>query len=49
MIAQTRAYIKDFAAAYEVAKDTDELVSAMTAQYPNHGNLYGPYSSLPWP
>src|SRR5262245_3841641 len=40
MIAQTRSYIKDFAAAYEVAKDADQLVSAMTAQYPNHGNLW---------
>jgi glyoxylase-like metal-dependent hydrolase (beta-lactamase superfamily II) len=40
MIAQTRSYIKDFAAAYEVAEDADALVSAMTAKYPYHGNLW---------
>jgi glyoxylase-like metal-dependent hydrolase (beta-lactamase superfamily II) len=40
MIAQTRSYIEDFAAAYEAAKDADELVSAMTAKYPHHGNLW---------
>src|SRR6185312_2626411 len=40
MIAQTRSYIKDFAAAYDVAADADELVAAMTAKYPNHGNLW---------
>lgn len=40
MIAQTRSYIKDFAAAYEVAADADALVSAMTEKYPYHGNLW---------
>jgi glyoxylase-like metal-dependent hydrolase (beta-lactamase superfamily II) len=40
MIAQTRSYIKDFAAEFETAEDADELVSAMTAKYPNHGNLW---------
>lgn len=40
MITQTRCYIKDFAAAFEVASDADELVAAMTAKYPNHGNLW---------
>jgi hypothetical protein len=40
MIAQTRSYIKDFAAAYEVAKDADQLVAAMTAKYPHHGNVW---------
>ncbi|MEU2337254.1 MBL fold metallo-hydrolase [Streptomyces sp. NPDC006654] len=40
MIAQTRAYIQDFAAAYEVAKDAEELVATMTAKYPHHGNLW---------
>jgi glyoxylase-like metal-dependent hydrolase (beta-lactamase superfamily II) len=40
MIAQTRSYIKDFAAAYDVAADADELVAAMAAKYPNHGNLW---------
>lgn len=40
MIAQTRAYIKDFAAAYEVAKDAEDLVATMTAKYPYHGNLW---------
>ncbi|MFI7300274.1 MBL fold metallo-hydrolase [Streptomyces sp. NPDC050121] len=40
MIAQTRAYIQDFAAAYEVAKDAEELMAVMTAKYPHHGNLW---------
>ncbi|MFG2730531.1 MBL fold metallo-hydrolase [Streptomyces canus] len=40
MIAQTRAYIQDFAAAYEVVKDAEELVATMTAKYPHHGNLW---------
>jgi glyoxylase-like metal-dependent hydrolase (beta-lactamase superfamily II) len=40
MIAQTRAYIRDFAAAHEVAKDAEELVATMTAKYPYHGNLW---------
>ena len=40
MIAQTRSYIEDFAAAYEVAEDAEALVSAMTAKYPYHGNLW---------
>jgi glyoxylase-like metal-dependent hydrolase (beta-lactamase superfamily II) len=40
MIAQTRAYIQDFAAAYEVAKDADDLIATMTAKYPHHGNVW---------
>ena len=40
MIAQTRSYIQDFAAAFEAAKTVDDLVSAMTAKYPHHGNLW---------
>ncbi|NQD88101.1 MBL fold metallo-hydrolase [Paenarthrobacter sp. CM16] len=40
MIAQTRSYIRDFAAAYEVAKDVEELVTVMVAKYPHHGNLW---------
>nr|WP_271211276.1 MBL fold metallo-hydrolase [Rhodococcus wratislaviensis]GLK37147.1 MBL fold metallo-hydrolase [Rhodococcus wratislaviensis] len=40
MIAQTRAYIQDFAAAYSVAKDADDLVDIMTAKYPHHGNVW---------
>ena len=40
MIAQTRAYIQDFAAAYEVAKDAEELVATMAAKYPYHGNVW---------
>ena len=40
MIAQTRAYIQDFAAAYRAAKDAEELVATMTAKYPYHGNLW---------
>jgi glyoxylase-like metal-dependent hydrolase (beta-lactamase superfamily II) len=38
MIAQTRSYIRDFKAAYDVAKDAAELVAVMTAKYPQHGN-----------
>ena len=40
MIAQTRSYIQDFAAAYEVAKDVEELVTTMVGKYPHHGNLW---------
>ncbi|NMN98341.1 MBL fold metallo-hydrolase [Antrihabitans stalactiti] len=40
MIAQTRSYIQDFAAAYEVAKDVEDLVTTMVAKYPYHGNLW---------
>lgn len=40
MISQTRSYIKDFAAAYDVAKTVDDLVETMTAKYPSHGNLW---------
>jgi glyoxylase-like metal-dependent hydrolase (beta-lactamase superfamily II) len=40
MIAQTRSYVQDFAAAYEVAKDAEDLVAIMTAKYPHHGNLW---------
>jgi glyoxylase-like metal-dependent hydrolase (beta-lactamase superfamily II) len=40
MIAQTRSYIHDFADAYEVAKDMEDLVNIMVAKYPNHGNLW---------
>ncbi len=40
MIAQTRSYIQDFAAAFEAAKTADDLVAAMTAKYPHHGNLW---------
>jgi hypothetical protein len=40
MIAQTRSYIQDFAAAFESAKTADDLVSAMTAKYPHHGNQW---------
>jgi hypothetical protein len=40
MIAQTRAYIQDFAAAYEVAKDVVDLVTIMATKYPHHGNLW---------
>jgi hypothetical protein len=40
MIAQTRAYIEDFAAAYEVAKDVADLVTVMATKYPHHGNLW---------
>lgn len=40
MIAQTRSYIRDFSAAYEVAADADDLVATMTARYPHHGNVW---------
>ncbi|AEF40643.1 MBL fold metallo-hydrolase [Hoyosella subflava] len=40
MISQTRSYIQDFIAAYPIAKDADDLVSIMSAKYPNHGNLW---------
>jgi glyoxylase-like metal-dependent hydrolase (beta-lactamase superfamily II) len=40
MIAQTRAYIQDFAAAYEAAKDADDLIAIMTTKYPHHGNFW---------
>lgn len=40
MIAQTRSYIQDFAGAYEVAKDVDDLVAIMVEKYPHHGNLW---------
>jgi len=38
MIAQTRSYIQDFAAAFETAESVEELVGTMMAKYPNHGN-----------
>ena len=40
MIAETRAYLHDFAAAYEVADDAEALVRIMSAKYPGHGNLW---------
>lgn len=40
MIAQTRAYIKDFAETCATAKDADALVAAMVAKYPGHGNVW---------
>ncbi|MFE7722709.1 MBL fold metallo-hydrolase [Nocardia rhizosphaerihabitans] len=40
MITQTRAYIQDFAAAYETAKDADDLMATMTAKHPHHGNFW---------
>jgi glyoxylase-like metal-dependent hydrolase (beta-lactamase superfamily II) len=40
MLTQTRSYIKDFAAAYDVAKTADDLIETMTAKYPSHQNLW---------
>ncbi|WP_241031833.1 MBL fold metallo-hydrolase [Rhodococcus koreensis] len=40
MIAQTRAYIKQFAAAYVDAKDAQELIATMQEKFPYHGNLW---------
>jgi glyoxylase-like metal-dependent hydrolase (beta-lactamase superfamily II) len=38
MIQQTRSYIKEFAAAYNVAKDAQDLIAIMSAKFPHHGN-----------
>nr|WP_202377344.1 MBL fold metallo-hydrolase [Mycobacterium paraintracellulare] len=38
MIAQTRAYIQQFAAAYQIAKDAEDLIAIMTEKFPYHGN-----------
>jgi glyoxylase-like metal-dependent hydrolase (beta-lactamase superfamily II) len=46
MIAQTRAYITQFAAAYEIAKDAQELVTTMQEKFPYHGNLWTLYFSV---
>lgn len=40
MIAETRSYIRDFSAAFEVATSVEELVGAMMTKYPNHGNVW---------
>lgn len=40
MIAQTRAYIQEFAAAYETAKDSEDLIAIMTEKFPYHGNAW---------
>ncbi|TQC44165.1 MBL fold metallo-hydrolase [Rhodococcus sp. WS4] len=40
MIAQTRAYIQQFAAAYKVAKDAEDLIAIMTAKFPYHGQVW---------
>jgi glyoxylase-like metal-dependent hydrolase (beta-lactamase superfamily II) len=40
MIAQTRAYIQQFAAAYQIAKDAEDLIAIMTEKFPHHGNLW---------
>ncbi|GLE50703.1 hypothetical protein [Mycobacterium montefiorense] len=39
-IAQTQSYIRDFAEESKVAEIVDNLVSAMTAKYSQHGNLW---------
>lgn len=48
MISQTRSYIKDFAAAFETAKDTSELVTAVVTKYPHHGNPWTVMVSAEW-
>ncbi|MFI5623062.1 MBL fold metallo-hydrolase [Nocardioides sp. NPDC051685] len=48
MISQTRSYIQDFAAAFEDAKDTEELVTAMAKKYPHHGNFWTLMVSAEW-
>lgn len=40
MIAGTRAYINDFAAASTKARDAGDLVDMMVTKYPDHGNLW---------
>ena len=40
MLAETRSYIRDFAAAFEEAKTVEELVGTMIGKYPNHGNIW---------
>lgn len=40
MIALTRAYIQDFAAARENAGDMDDMIAIMSEKYPHHGNLW---------
>lgn len=40
MISQTRAYIRDFAAAFGGATSPEQIVDAMVAKYPHHGNLW---------
>ena len=40
MIAEMRAYIQQFAAAYQVAKDAQELTAIMTKKFPYHGQVW---------
>ncbi|MFJ2667524.1 MBL fold metallo-hydrolase [Nocardia fluminea] len=40
MIAQTRAYIQQFASAYQVAKDAEDLIAIMTEKFPYHGQVW---------
>jgi len=40
MLAQTRAYIRDFAVEFEANDTPEALVDAMVAKYPHHGNLW---------
>lgn len=40
MIQQTRSYIKEFAVAYDLAKDAQDLIGIMSAKFPYHGNAW---------
>ena len=40
MIAQTRDYIRQFAAACQVAKDAEDLIAIMTEKFPYHGQVW---------
>lgn len=40
MIAETRSYLVDFKAAFDVADDAEDIVRTMTEKYPNHGNVW---------
>lgn len=38
MIEQTRSYLRDFKAAFEISAEAEDIVRIMTAKYPNHAN-----------
>jgi len=39
VLSGTRAYIQDFAEAYQSSETADEIVAVMRSKYPEHGNL----------
>ena len=40
MIRQTRSYIRDFASTFDAATSPEQIVDAMVAKYPHHGNVW---------